>query len=94
LRPNAIQSQGHGLRVAKGIGQQFRSAPQHHFGDFERLFGVAFFHPLRETLGKVRLLDDPRLRSRLSEEGVRTAAAWPRSAMIQRFAESVTKAIG
>jgi len=41
-----------------------------------------------------RLLDDPRLRSRLSEEGVRTAAGWPRSAMIQRFAESVTKAIG
>ncbi len=40
-----------------------------------------------------RLLDDPRLRSRLSEEGVRTAANWPRSAMIQRFAEIVTKAI-
>jgi glycosyltransferase involved in cell wall biosynthesis len=40
-----------------------------------------------------RLLDDPLLRSRLSEAGVRTAACWPRSAMTQRFADSVTKVI-
>jgi glycosyltransferase involved in cell wall biosynthesis len=40
-----------------------------------------------------RLVDDPLLRSRLSEEGARTAVSWPRSAMTQRFADSVTKAI-
>jgi glycosyltransferase involved in cell wall biosynthesis len=38
-----------------------------------------------------RLVDDAPLRSRLSEEGVRTAAMWPRERMTQRFVECVTQ---
>lgn len=41
-----------------------------------------------------RLVDDAPLRSRLSAEGVRTAAMWPRERMIRSFVQSVTQVIG
>jgi len=40
-----------------------------------------------------RLVDEPLLRSRLTQQGVRTAAAWPRNAMTDRFADRIAQEV-